>query len=532
MSRSDRETEQKNGYGDRLKEITAVLKKHSITRGISPEKLRLILEDLGPTYIKLGQLMSLRSDILPKRYCDELMKLCSEVPPMPFSEVIEVLEESMGCPWQAEFQQIQEKPLGSASIAQVHRATLKTGEEVVIKVQRKGIYETMARDIGLMHKAVRLMPPVSIKGAVDLNMVLSELWTVTQEEMNFLTEAANISEFAKKNKGVAFVKVPILYREYTTTHVLVMEYIDGIAINDKEKLLQNGYDLNEIGSKFVDNFIRQVIEDGFFHADPHPGNVRIQGGRIVWIDMGMMGRLTERDRQLISQAVEGVAFKDIGKIQDAVLTLGEFKGKPDHSRLYQDIQELMEKYGTADIGNIDLAEVMVDLMEVMKENKIMMPHGLTMLARGLTHVEGVLAEISPEINMIQIAAARIKEEFLSEGSWKKEIKANSRNLYRAFKKSIEVPSLTADFLQGCMKGQTKINLDLHVANDLSRLLRRLVRNIVMGLWVMALLISSSIICTTDMKPKLCGIPALGALGYVSAFIIVMYVFIKHFFSNK
>ena len=325
MSRPDNEAEQKDGYGERLKEITAVLKKHSITRGVSPEKLRLILEDLGPTYIKLGQLMSLRSDILPKRYCDELMKLCSDVPPMPFSEVIEVLEESMGCPWQAEFKGIQERPLGSASIAQVHRATLKTGEEVVIKVQRKGIYETMARDIGLMHKAVRLMPPVSIKGAVDLNMVLSELWTVTQEEMNFLTEAANISEFAKKNKGVAFVKTPILYREYTTTHVLVMEYIDGIAINDKEKLLQNGYDLNEIGSKFVDNFIKQVIEDGFFHADPHPGNVRIRG----------------------------VALTDIGKIQDAVLALGEFKGKPDHSKLYQDIQDLMEKYGTADIGNID-----------------------------------------------------------------------------------------------------------------------------------------------------------------------------------
>ena len=213
MSRPDNEAEQKDGYGERLKEITAVLKKHSITRGVSPEKLRLILEDLGPTYIKLGQLMSLRSDILPKRYCDELMKLCSDVPPMPFSEVIEVLEESMGCPWQAEFKEIQERPLGSASIAQVHRATLKTGEEVVVKVQRKGIYETMARDIGLMHKAVRLMPPVSIKGAVDLNMVLSELWTVTQEEMNFLTEAANISEFAKKNKGVAFVKTPILYRE-------------------------------------------------------------------------------------------------------------------------------------------------------------------------------------------------------------------------------------------------------------------------------------------------------------------------------
>ena len=140
MSRPDNEAEQKDGYGERLKEITAVLKKHS------PEKLRLILEDLGPTYIKLGQLMSLRSDILPKRYCDELMKLCSDVPPMPFSEVIEVLEESMGCPWQAEFKEIQERPLGSASIAQVHRATLKTGGSC-----RQGTAQGNLRDDGKGH---------------------------------------------------------------------------------------------------------------------------------------------------------------------------------------------------------------------------------------------------------------------------------------------------------------------------------------------------------------------------------------------
>ena len=532
MSERSRENKQKNGYGERLKEITAVLRKHEITRGVSPEKLRLILEDLGPTYIKLGQIMSLRSDILPKRYCDELMKLCSDVPPMPFAEVEEVLEESMGCPWQEEFSEISMEPLGSASIAQVHRARLKSGEEVVIKVQRKGIYETMARDIGLMHKAVKLMPPVSIKGMVDLNMVLSELWTVTQEEMNFLTEAANMAEFARKNKGVAFVKVPILYREYISPHVLVMEYIDGFAINDKMDLIKNGYDLNEVGAKYVDNFIKQVMDDGFFHADPHPGNVRIQEGRIVWIDMGMMGRLTERDRHLIGEAIEGVAFNDIGKIQDAVLALGDFKGKPDQSQLFEDIRTLMEKYGTADMGNIDVAEVMVDLMEVMKENRIMMPHGLTMLARGLTHVEGVLAEISPEINMTQIAAARIKGQFFSDGNWKKELRSDGKNLIRSLKKAVDIPSLMADFLQGSMKGQTKINLDLHASDDLAWLLRRLIRNIVMGLWVMALLISSSIICTTDMKPKLWGIPALGALGYVSAFIIVMYVFLKHFLSKK
>ena len=374
-------------YKERLKEITAVLHKHAITRGVSPEKLRLILTDLGPTFIKLGQIMSMRSDILPKRYCDELMKLCSDVDPMPFVEVEEVLREAFGCPWQEEFQEIQEKPLGSASIAQVHHAVLKTGEEVVIKVQRKGIYEIMARDIGLMKKAVKLLPPVSIKEAVDLNLVLEELWRVTQEEMNFLTEAANMEEFSRKNKNVAFVKTPILYREYTTASVLVMEYIDGIPIDHKEELLAGGYDLDEIGSKFVDNFIKQVMDDGFFHADPHPGNVMIQGGKIVWIDMGMMGRLNERDRELIGQAIEGVALNDIGKIQDAVLALGEFKGKPNQSRLYTDIRDLMAKYGTADFGEIDIVEILTDLMDVMKENKIVMPHGLTMLARGLTHME-------------------------------------------------------------------------------------------------------------------------------------------------
>ena len=531
MNKESRNKES-NGYGSRLKEMTEVLKKHGITQGVTPEKLRLILEDLGPTYIKLGQIMSLHSDILPKRYCEELMRLHSEVTPMPFEQVKEVIEESYGFGWDEVFTSIDKVPLGSASIAQVHRAVLKSGEQVVVKVQRKGIYEIMARDIGLLHKAVKLVPPVSLKDMVDLDMVLDELWMVTQEEMNFLSEASNMEEFARKNQGIVFVETPRLYREYTTPHVLVMEYIEGFAVDDKKHLLENGYDLNEIGTKLVDHYIKQVMEDGFFHADPHPGNVRIREGKIVWIDMGMMGRLTERDQELIGNAVRGVATNDIGMIQDAVLALGDFRGKPDQSRLYDDISNLMAKYGTAEMGEIDVAELMQELMEIMKENKISMPHGLTMLARGLTNMEGVLAEICPEINMIEIAAARMKSSFFEKGQWKKELRSDGKRLYRSLNKALDIPSLAADILQGHMKGQTKVNLDLHVSRDFAWLLRRLVRNIVMGLWVMALLISSSIICTTDMRPKLWGIPAIGVLGYLLAFVIVMYVFIKHFFTGK
>ena len=519
-------------YNSRLKEIVAVLRKHSITKGVTPLKLREIIEDLGPTFIKLGQIMAMHSDILPKRYCDELMQLCSDVKPMPFEEVLSVIEESYGRSWRRVFSHIDESCQGAASIAQVHRATLKSGEEVVVKVQRRGIYEKMARDIELLRKAIKLMPPVSLKNMADFDLVLDELWTVTRDEMNFLTEASNMEEFARRNKDVHFVGTPKLYQQYTTVHVLVMEYIDGCAVDDKERLKEEGYDLKEIGSKLVDNYIKQVMDDGFFHADPHSGNVKIRDGKIVWIDMGMMGRLTERDREMLGKAIEGIALNDIGLIRQAVLGLGEFKERPDQRKLYEGIEGLMLKYGHEDMGKINVGEVTVDLMDVMKVNKIRMPHGLTLLARGLTHMEGVLAAIAPDINMAEIAAARISVDFFRNFDWKKELKSSGKSAVKSMRKALDIPSMVSDMMAGYLKGQAKVNLDLRASDDLAFLLRRLVRNIVMGLWVMALLISSSIICTTDMSPKILGIPALGAIGYILAFLIVLYVFIKHIFSRK
>lgn len=341
-----------------------------------------------------------------------------------------------------------------------------------------------------------------------------------------------MEEFAKLNEKVVFVATPVLYREFTTDRVLVMEYIDGCSIDAKDTLLERGYDLDEVGSKLVDNYMKQVIEDGFFHADPHSGNVKIREGRIIWIDMGMMGRLTEYDRKIIAKAVQGVAENDVNMIQDAVMALGKFHKKPDQRKLHENLKELLRKYGTMEMGSIKVAEVMQEMMEIMKENSIAMPHGLTMLVRGLTHVEGILCEISPDINMVTIAQNRILSNFWKNVDWKRELESGGKTLYRSFKKMVRLPVQLDEILQEYQRGQMKIHLDLHASRDLSVLLRRLIRNIVMGLWVMALLVSSSIICTTDMKPKVLGIPALGMLGYLMAFAIMMYVFIRHFFSRK
>ena len=517
----------------RLREITAVLRKHHITRGVTPEKLRAILEELGPTYVKLGQIMSLHSDVLPQRYCDELMKLTSEVTPMPFSEVEEVINRSYREDWRNIFASIEHNTLGSASIAQVHKARLLDGRDVIVKVERKGIYDTMARDIGLLKRAVGILPPIGgLKNVVDLEMVLDELWSTAQEEMDFLKEAANMEEFARNNQGINYIRCPKLYHEYTTSRVLVMEYIGGCPVDDKNKLLAEGYDLGEIGRKLVNNYIKQVMEDGFFHADPHPGNVKVMDGKIVWIDMGMMGRLTYRDRNLMATAVRAIAVGDIAVLESTILELGDVQGKIDSGKLYGELRDLMDRYGNASMGSIDAVEFFKDVMEIMKGNDIRLPHGMTMLERGLTQMQGVLLNISPDINMAEIAAGRLREEMLQNFDWKKEAGKTGRRIYEAAGRTLDIPPLVKIALEEYLKGQARINMELDSTRKFSQLMRRLVRNLVMGLWVMALLISSSIICTTDMQPRLLGIPALGFFGYSLAFVICLYVFIRHLLTRN
>lgn len=525
--------QQKEENSERFREIKDVLRKNQITRGVTPEKLRMILEELGPTYIKLGQIMSLHSDFLPKAYCDELLKLNSDVTPMPFDDVEDVINHSYGQDWRELFQFIEEAPLGSASIAQVHRARLKNGEEVIIKVERKGIYDTMARDIGLLHRLVKLIPPVGdFKNLVDLDMVLAELWSVAQEEMDFLKEAANMDEFSRNNASVQYVTTPKLYHEYSTGHVLVMEYIDGYSLDDVESLQNAGYDMDEIGTKFVNNFIKQVMDDGFFHADPHPGNVKIRDGKIVWIDMGMMGRLSEKDRHTMIKGIRGIALHDISMVENSVLEIGEFRGKPDRERLYQDLKKFIADYGTTSMGSLDVAAAIAGLVEIMKQNRISLPHGVSMLCRGLTHIQGVLAVISPDINMMQIAVNRYTEDFLKNINWKSEFQKQARIVYRSVNKGVEIPGLVTDILKEHLEGQSVVNIDLHSSEDLTNVISAAIRNIVVGLCVAALLIASSVICTTDMTPKILGIPALGFAGYAFAMVVSIFLTVRYLWSKR
>jgi ubiquinone biosynthesis protein len=533
----DGSTRSKPEDSERFREIRAVLAKNKITRGVSPEKLRIILEELGPTYIKLGQIMSMHSDILPGAYCDELSKLNYDVPPMPFSEMIEVIEESYGCPYTDIFDWIDEKTLGSASIAQVHKATLKSPgqdgqKDVIVKVQRKGVYEVMSRDISLLRRLVKLMPPVGdLKNIIDFGMVIDEMWAVAKEEMDFFKEACNIAEFARNNKDVKYVGCPKMYVEYTTDKVLVMEYIGGCAIDDVEYLTSRGYDLDEIGRKFVNNFIKQVMDDGFFHADPHPGNVKVLDGKIIWIDMGMMGRLSDKDRRVMVRGVRSIAMHDIQGTVNAVLDLGEIRGTPDRDRLYNSIKGFLDQYGSVSFGSLDIAAALQYLMDIMKENGIALPHGMTMLCRGLAHMQGVLATISPNVNMLEIATSRMTDEFIENLDIRSEFMKYGRAMYRAADRGIEIPALTSQVMKEFLAGQSKLNLTIASSRRLEEVIYSSIRNVVIGLGVAALLIASSIMCNTQMEPKVFGIPLFGAIGYfiavvVSGFLVIRNIVLK------
>ena len=506
----------------RLMDIMDVVRRHDLTRGITPEKLCAVIEDLGPTFIKLGQILSMRSDILPKSYCEALSRLLSSVAPMPYEQVVSIIERSYGRPLTEVFSSFDERALGSASIAQAHAAVLTTGESVVVKVQREGIHDVMSRDILLLRQACKLLKYTPVKGLVDFNQVLDEMWVVAQEEMNFQTEAANLERFRKLNEGVAFVTSPLLYRDYTTTRVLVMERIDGIAIDDRASLVSAGYDPAEIGAKLADNYIRQIMEDGFFHADPHPGNLRVRDGKIVWLDMGMMGNLSDRERALIGKAITGIARGDINLCRDAVLGLGEFRGKADKRRLYRDIEELLDKYGAASLGDMDLAKVFEDMTDVMKANGIAMPGSLTMLARGLTTIEGVVAALSPEINIMSVVTARIGDDLLKNIDWRAELIQDSRALYESAHKSLEIPALLADIMRSGLKGEVNLGIEHHAGTDVAQLARELTLKLCAALVAAALLLFGGLV--HDAPPTAGGLSACTLAAIVLAAALLVWTF--------
>ncbi len=504
----------------RLKEIVAVLRQREILQGMTPAKVRQVLEDLGPTFVKLGQIISMRPDFLPKEYQEELTKLQSDVRPMDFATVKAIIQGEYQQDWDKIFSYIDEKALGSASIAQVHQAVLLNGDKVVVKVQRPGIYDIMAKDISLLKKALSILNIVhDSNSVVDLESIVDEMWEVAKQEIDFVLEADHIEEFAHLNKEDKDILCPAVNRQLTTPRILVMECMEGIPLDDAQALTDNGVDMERMGRLLGVNYVKQVIEDGFFHADPHPGNIWVKDGKILWLDLGMMGRMSAKDRNTFRRAIMALVTGDVYEMKEAVLALGVPRGKVDHIQLYDDVAMLMNQYGDLDFEHVQAGEITRQILRVLKNNNIGVPHGFSMFARGVLIMEGVMTRCCPQVNFSEIFAQGLKISMERDFNWLNELSRMKREGYTLVKKSMQLPEQISDILKMTLSGQTKVNLDLTGSQEPLQQLDAMINKMIMAIISAALLLGSSTICTTQMTPQIMEIPVLGVAGYLAAMVL-------------
>ena len=509
----------------RLSEIIGLMRKHRVYEGLSPNQLRNFLIDLGPSFIKIGQMLSLRSEILPQAYCGALSDLQMDCDPMPFEDTLAALEDVYGSRFQEIFRKIDPTPLGSASLAQVHKAELSNGDVVAVKVQRPGVRAVMAQDIDVMRSVAkhisRFMKDTQM---LDLRDVVEELWATFLEETDFIKEANNLQEFAELNKDVVFISCPKPYMEYCTESVLVMEYVEGISIKDTEKLKEYGYDLDEIGLKVMDNYATQILEHGFFHADPHPGNLFVHEGKVVYLDLGIMGRLSVRERIGFSKIIEAVGAQSASDLKDALISFSvehDMEGI-DHARLLAELDNVLKSYCSTNVSDIDVGALLSDIMALTRQCKVTLPASVTAVSRGIVTMEGSLAEYLANSNMIDIINGHIMRTKNVQEEFEHRIKSTLLSLDSTMNSMLKTFEYSGEMFRMLSRGQLKVNMEMLGSTEPLRKVSRIANRLAMSLVIAGLLVSGSLIISVDM-PRVFGLPVLSFIEYVSAFLLFVWM---------
>lgn len=509
----------------RMNEIVRIMRQYKVLHGLTPEQAVEVLQALGPTYVKIGQLASNRSDLLPKAYCDAFEKLRDDANPMPFDVVIEQIDRAYGKSWHEVFASIDPVPLGAASIAQVHKATLLDGTTVAVKVRRPGVAESMAEDIMLMKHLLALGEFASNSHRdilLSLEGFIEEIERTTASEVDFTSELHNLMRFHDELADEEGVTSPVAYPQYSCESVLVMEFVQGTEISHTQALREQGIDVSALARRVCQSYVTQVLDDGFFHADPHPGNILVRDGEVVWIDLGMVGTLTVSERMLVGKVFTAVATDNAYLLKEAVMGLVHVLGPVDHGALLEALSRLLAEYSTAEMKEINVGTVLTEVIEVLRGQNMMMTSSVTMLARGFVTIEGVIAQVAPDISVIEIVSKRV----IAQQADPKFLATQLIDLATTSAASAEalakLPTQLSNTLEMLDRGQIKVNGDIEVSSRILATAYASVGRISLALLSAGLFLGSSILCTTAMQPQLLGVPLLGVLGYVGAFVLGAY----------
>lgn len=498
-----------------------------------PVRVRQALEELGPTFIKLGQVLATRVDLFAPEWIAEFERLQSEVPPVPFAELETQLTQVFGQAPREIFSELEDTPIGSASIAQVHRARLPSGESVVLKIRRPGIVPKIEADLRILAhiaKLIELEFPESRRynpaGMVD------QFARSLMRELDLAVEARSVERFSRNFAGHPAVVIPKIYWQWTNALVNVQSYVAGIPGNNLALVDSSGLERARLAADGADAVLKMILIDGYFHADPHPGNVfYLRDGRIAFIDFGMVGRLPHYRRDEIVDLLAALARRDERSILDVLI---EWTGDAtvNENQLAADIADFIFNYEHLSLKDIHIGQLLNDMIAIMREHSITLPPDLTLLFKALITLEGLGRQLDPDFQMLEHITPFVRQVILDRYEPANLLKRSQHDLQDAAGMLFGVPRDIAKLVKEMRRGKVKIDLDLkrldHFGSQINRGASRLTLGIVTG----CLIIASAIVMTLPYGPRIFGMPVLGLFGFLLAFVNSVWVILSIWRSGK
>lgn len=486
----------------------------------SEVRARLAIQELGPTFVKLGQVLATRPDIFPPNWIDEFSKLQDQVPAVPFEELLPELEAALGkSPFEV-FKDLEPEPIAGASIAQVHLAKLQDGTPVVLKIRRPNVRQSIDADLRLLShlgrliesefEEVRRFRPGEIIGQFSKSL---------ERELDLAMEGRNTERFGRNFEEDEFIEFAKIYWDYTSEGLLVMSYIDGIPGNDLQAAAASGLDLKLLGERGANAVLKMVLIDGFFHADPHPGNVfYLPDNRLAIIDCGMVGRISLDRRDEIADLLAALVSRDVDTLRD-ILVIWADGATMDEAKLSADIDEFIMNYDNAPLKHVRFSAVLNDLTTIMRENQLAVPPDLTMLFKALITLEGLGRQLDPDFQIVHHLTPFVKKIIIDRYMPGNLLKRGRRGLANLTDAVTGLPGDVSQVLREAARGRLKLNLDLKRLDHFGHQLDHSTNRLTMALITAALIVGSSIVMTVHGGPTIFGLPAFGFIGFFLAFVI-------------